>query len=353
MLSEPAEHDGILGEALVEVNEPVATGAAEAMIFRHYGLRCRAKGLSGEKDSNFHVADETGRQFLFKVVHGSEDRLITNLQTQALLHVAQRDPDVPIQRVIPALSGEAEVEGDGSRMIRLVTFMPGVLQRHATPSRAQRENVGAALARLQVALADFRHPAEDHRLAWDLKHVSDLRPLAASIPRADDRAILETILDRFDAEVAPRLTEARSQAVHNDLNGDNVVVDASDVETVTGILDFGDLVRTPLVIDVAVAAAYQLSTDGDPLEGALDLIRGFTAIRPLESGELDVLFDLILARMVLRISITEWRAARFPENSAYILRNTPLAWAQLKHLVSLPRRGAIEAIVNASNLRSR
>ena len=42
---------------------------------------------------------------------------------------------------------------------------------------------------------------------------------------------------------------------------------------------------------------------------------------PLQAAELDILFDLIATRMVLTVAITGWRAARYPENAAYILRN--------------------------------
>jgi hypothetical protein len=39
---------------------------------------------------------------------------------------------------------------------------------------------------------------------------------------------------------------------------------------------------------------------------------------------------------VARIIISEWRAERFPENRAYVLRNTPRAWEHLHRLLSIP-----------------
>ena len=48
----------------------------------------------------------------------------------------------------------------------------------------------------------------------------------------------------------PRL---RAQVVHNDLAPTNVLVD--DRLAVTGIIDFGDLTRTALICDLAIAAA--------------------------------------------------------------------------------------------------
>lgn len=341
----------VLGDALVAAARAVTVEAAEELLARRYGLRSTVTPLAGEKDSNFHVSAADGQEFLLKIVHGGEDKAIVKLQTLALLHIADRDPDMPVQRIVRTLDGapdfEATFESGPTRMVRLVTFMTGALQRNTRPNREQRENVGSALARLQLALADFRHPAEDHKLVWDLKHADELRPLTAAVQDADDRVLLEQILDRFETHLRPQLDRARVQAVHNDLSSDNIVVDERDPTTVRGILDFGDLVRTPVAVDVAVAAAYQLTGLKAPLEGALDLIRGFHRVRALEPAEVDMLFDLILTRMVVRIAITEWRAARFPENREYIVRNTPLSWDQLRALSALPRLAAVDRIKSA------
>ncbi|MNH41285.1 hypothetical protein D3C79_1027540 [compost metagenome] len=58
---------------------------------------------------------------------------------------------------------------------------------------------------------------------------------------------------------------------------------------------------------------------------------------PLTDEEVDVFYDLLMVRMVLRLTLTEWRAARFPENSEYILRNTPRTWTQFEQLRSMSR----------------
>lgn len=107
-------------------------------------------------------------------------------------------------------------------------------------------------------------------------------------------------------------------------------------QPVAGIIDFGDVTVTALVSDVAIAAACQLSGEPDLLGPALDLISGYHAITPLTGGELDLLAELMLARILARIVISEWRAARFPANRVYILRNTPKAWEHLSRLLSIP-----------------
>jgi Aminotransferase class-III len=74
---------------------------------------------------------------------------------------------------------------------------------------------------------------------------------------------------------------------------------------VCGILDFGDVTVTALVNDVAIAVANQLGDDADLLGPTLDLIAGYHATTPLTAGELGLLPDLILGRIVARIIISD------------------------------------------------
>ncbi|RUX22545.1 phosphotransferase [Mesorhizobium sp. M7A.F.Ca.US.011.01.1.1] len=319
-----------------------------------YGLNVEAQRLSGEKDSNFHVTDEDGNEFLLKIVNPGEDPAVTNMHTASLQHIERVDPGMPIQRVVPNLVGRPEFildyrPGD-SRTVRLVTFTKGVLQRKTPQTPDQRHNIGVMLARLQEALVDFHHPAENHYSTWDLKNILSLNEMFDDIKDGMRRTELLRWVDLFRAEVLPRVTHLRAQVVHNDLNSDNVIVDTVDTDKVAGIIDFGDMVRTPVVFDVAVAAAYQLTESETPLDDACDFLRGFHSRRPLLPAEIDILFTPIVARMVTRIAITEWRAGRFPENRKYILRNTPLAWRQFHRLAQIPHAQATDQVARALSL---
>lgn len=341
----------ILGEALLAGTPVIAVAAAEELVARRYGIRGRARRLAGEKDSNFLIRQGDGRGVLLKIVHPGEDRAVTAMQTSAFLHVARVDPDLPVQRVIPTVSGEHDFRtgfADGTeRAVRLVSFAEGVLQGRSAPSAAQRRNIGAALARLQRALQGFSHPADSYTLVWDLKHAAALRPALQAFSDPGERAMLHRGFDAFEERLAPRLTGLRTQVVHNDLNGGNVVVDEADPTRVRGLLDFGDMVRTAVAIDVGVGAAYQLSAGDDPLSGALDFLEGFAGVKTLQAEETDLLFDLIVMRLVVRLVILTARAAETPEKRHDLLRDTPLAWAQLRRLTALPRQRAVDAIGQA------
>jgi Ser/Thr protein kinase RdoA (MazF antagonist) len=67
------------------------------------------------------------------------------------------------------------------------------------------------------------------------------------------------------------------------------------------------------------------------------MIAAYHAVLPLEPAEFSVLFDLIATRMAMTVVISSWRAAHYPANRNYILRNNAAAWARLQRMVKLSR----------------
>ena len=103
------------------------------------------------------------------------------------------------------------------------------------------------------------------------------------------------------------------------MNLGNVLMDKTHPDRISGLIDFGDLIKSPLIIDLAIAAAYQLSDGDDPLAGALPMIAGYNAIRPLQGIELELLIDLIKTRLITSLLIGSYRSILFPENRKYLL----------------------------------
>ena len=80
------------------------------------------------------------------------------------------------------------------------------------------------------------------------------------------------------------------------------------------------------------------------------MIAAYHAVLPLEPAEFSVLFDLIVTRMVMTIVISSWRAARYPANRNYILRNNAAAWARLQRMAALSRDHAAVQIQRACDV---
>jgi Ser/Thr protein kinase RdoA (MazF antagonist) len=324
---------------------PTALSVEDAVALAHsaFGIYGNAHPLKSERDQNFLLSGEGGR-FLLKITNPAEDRSVTNFQTAALLHVATVDPDLPVPRLLPDRQSRHEhvftPAGGQPRVARLLSFLPGVIATLVPASAALRQSIGGMLARFDRALAGFSHPAQDHELSWDIMHTGRLRPLLAEIEDRDRRARVESVLDYFEMRAAPALAGMRWQVIHNDLSLFNVLVDKDAPSHVAGVLDFGDMVRAPLINDLAVASSYHFRAQGDPLAPIIDLVGAYHAGQPLQVGECDLLYDLIATRLSVTVLITESRAKRHPENRDYILKNHPAAILGLRRLQEITREDA-------------
>ena len=61
----------------------------------------------------------------------------------------------------------------------------------------------------------------------------------------------------------------------------------------------------------------------------LPFVAAYHAVLPLTPQELDVLFDLMQARLMMVVAISGWRARRYPDNAPYLVRNNAASWARL------------------------
>jgi len=327
--------DGSSGDVARLTPSAAVTAAHAAQALRScFGLTGRLDRLPGEADDNFALRTADGRRYVVKFAHLRADPEVVSVQVRILKHLESVAAGLPVPRVVPAVDRRSwTVVPAGplrGRVVHVLSYLDGQLLRSVTTSAALRRALGESLAALGQALRTFDDPLVHRPLLWDIGQLPQVRPLLAELPSTAGTARLDEQLSRFTAEVAPRLAAQRHQLVHNDFSPDNVLISA-DARRVAGVIDFGDVTVTALVNDVAIAAAYQLS--GDDLIGpALDLISGYHATTPLTADELNLLPELIGARILARIVISEWRATRFPENRTYILRNTPRAWEHLDRL---------------------
>lgn len=311
----------------------------------HWGLAGRLSPLTSERDLNHRLSALSGR-YTVKLANAAEPLGMTDFQTRALLHVAAADPGLPAPRPVPMQDGGLWLDLPEGRL-RVLTWLEGRPMADTPRSPAQARATGAALARLARALAGFRHPEAGHVLLWDIRQVPLLGRLVPGLPDAALRAEAEAFIADFTFRVAPALERMPAQVCHSDFNPHNLLTDPADPAMVTGIIDFGDMVQTARICDVAIAAAYQVDP-ADPLPGLQALLAGYTATLPLARDEIALLFDLIQARAITTLVIAGWRAARYPGNAAYILRNTRAARTALDALAGLGRERVTRALAEAS-----
>ncbi|MCB8873869.1 phosphotransferase [Acidisoma silvae] len=332
----------LIGAAAAVLASPVPTvtaDEAEAAFRTLWGKDGTAAALHSERDRNFRMTTPGGDSFILKFTNAGEDPQVTDFQTKALMHVGSADPTLPVQRIVPTQDGIliARITGTDGRPlpIRLFTWLDGDLLAHRILQPEGLFSIGRSLARVARALTGFSHPAaEAHPLLWDMQHAASLRPLLPMIPDDGARAWVSVLLDRFETRVLPVIPVLPRGVIHNDLTGSNMLMDG---ETVSGILDFGDLVSAPIVQEIGVTASYHLDlVDGaDLFAPLLHLLTGYETVRPLSELEASVLFDLISTRLALRALIPAWRTTLYPENRDYLMRNAGRAWQVMQRVAEM------------------
>ncbi|MEO7016959.1 MAG: phosphotransferase [Leifsonia sp.] len=334
--------DAVASESgLLAPQSQLADSAVLQLLEQFYGLKGKVVRIPTEKDETFRLRSG-GDAYLVKISPSDEDPMIVQLQTACMEHLERTAPELPVQRIVRSLDGDSEVlvptpVGPFDQVLRVMRFLPGQLLANDTPSPAQLGLVGSSLGRLTLALQGFDHPRADRMLLWDLKHFSRLRPLLDHVHDRTRRSLAADIFDRFDQCVAPLLDTLTTQVIHGDFSPFNVLVNTSSPDYVTGIIDFGDVVRTPVIFDISVTMANLLGTDPDsPWERALHVLEGYRSTRPLPVHELEALTVTAPARLLLRALITEWRAIRLPDRRDYLLSHSKPDWDRLASTAALP-----------------
>lgn len=293
----------------------LAATAVAGVVWAQFGLRGELVPLVSERDLNFELRSEDGGKCAVKITSILEAPETTAFHTALLRHLQSAD-GIRTPRVLPALDGQPLVEiasDDGLHTLRVVTWVQGEQLENLDLDVILARRFGAALADLDLALRGLSHAGDRPVLPWDLQRVPELRELTGHIGDESTRAAVMTAIDDFDRNVVPACRGLRTQVIHGDANPGNVLVSDEGF----GFIDFGDSIRAPLIMDVAIAASYLRSLGGDPLELIAPFVAGYRSRWPLEATEIALLFDLVRARLAATITLLYWRQSARSESDAY------------------------------------
>ncbi len=337
--------------AVIESENPrLGEGEVREMLRAHYGLEAELESLVSERDQNFRLRCDDGRQFTLKITNAAEDPVATDFQIQALIHLesylARHECPINVPRILRTTDGRAAlpVTSAGEQHVaRVVTFLAGIPLGDSPASPILFRRLGVYLAHLGMALHGFDHPGSDHGLLWDMQQALALRRILEHVPDLDLRQRIARTLDEFEADALPHFKDVRSQVIHSDFNPQNILLDPDDRSSVAGVIDFGDMLKAPLIVDAAIGASYLHVMEGNPLAGIAEFLFGYHSVTPLEISEIDMLFDLIKTRLAASITILSWRAVLRGANDPYLaggVASEGNAAEFLKVLLELPRENA-------------
>ena len=308
--------------------------AVASIIKENYGLEATVVQLPGELDLNYYLHTADQKAYIFKIANLAEQRINLELQNSLINHLVSRKFGLTISSLVHAKDGEEIISVQTSngkvRMARLLTWVEGRVFAEANPHSALLlERLGEMCGKLCHSLSDFDHPNAHRFMKWDPAQTEWIKPHLSKFGAARSE-LVTYFYQLFERDVIPAFPTLRKSVNYNDANDYNVLVslDIKDPH-VPGVIDFGDVVYTHTINELAIALAYAVMNKPDPLEAACHVVRGFHQAYAITEEELSVLFTLVAARLLISVTCSELNRMEHPEN-VYLQISDKSAWELLE-----------------------
>jgi len=292
-----------------------------------YGLEdSKVKKLDGYASINYHIETKTDQYVLKHYLDPLELDLIEG--EEAILKSISSN----LPFMLPASKKALHIQEDQS-FTRLLDFIPGSFLSEVKQTGALLYNFGESIGYLNRALQGKRNPAiEGRKLFWDMQHCLLNRSKINYIQEASRRKLVTYFFDLFEHKILPVQPYLRYSIIHGDLNDNNVLVQD---DKISGFIDFGDIAYSPLVNEIAIAMTYvMLANERDPFEKAIQVLKGYHTIIPLQQKEIELIYYLIPTRLSVSVCNSAEAQAKGGDTE-YILISEKPAWRLLNHWISL------------------
>ena len=301
---------------------PIDVDEAATIARDLFGREGKVRELGSNQDRNYRVDAPEGR-FVLKIANPGWERVALEAQNAAMAHLAACGLAFAVP--VPAVSPNGNLDRAADPRRRDLR-RPARHLRRGRPARCDAVPVGEALravgriaAQTTDALIDFSHPGTDRTIQWDLRLA---RPVVEALDhwvredarRAQARRLLETA----EATLDPLRDVLPQQVVHADITDYNVMAtrDRAGRMMPTGLIDFGDLMSTWRISDIATAVqSLVLGQPTRALEVAIEVTRGFHDVLALSDDEIAAVWPLILARASVCAVCEEQQAILEPDNA--------------------------------------
>jgi 4-aminobutyrate aminotransferase-like enzyme/Ser/Thr protein kinase RdoA (MazF antagonist) len=299
-------------------------------ILRHlladYKLSGELTVLDSYRDQNLLLKTADNRFFVVKISNSAESELELDLQNSAMTRLWHKK--LPVSRAVSnthrMLISKFRVDEQKEFCLRVLTFVPGTFYAQlAVCSHDEKlwRSLGDFVACTSNALVDFRHAAAGRYLDWDLAQGYLICQTKKQLLSTENRRLVEYFLKYYHQHTLARLPELPQSIIHGDMNDHNVLVD--DDHNIAGLIDFGDVVLSHTINELAIACAYALMGLNNPLEALIVIVASYHEKRPLIAAELEVLYSLIALRLCTTVCNSALAIENEPNNEYLLISVEP------------------------------
>jgi len=322
---------------------------AETLARDTFDFDGRATPLPSYQDQNFRIQTSDGLRAVLKVSNAEDSAAKLDCQSEVMRTLTEAGLPVP------SVMGQTTIQSAGqTHHVRLVSWLEGTPLALANPITPEMERAcGTLLGRMDTLLTDFQHEGAEYYFEWDLAHAETTITEHMEGLSAEDRLLIENVLDLYRHVVAPVWKDLPLAVIHNDANVYNIMVGSTlnDPRSISGLLDFGDVIHTARVSNAAICGASLAPYRADPMDALCEVVRGYHRECPLSEKELEVFFALACTRLAVNVCMSAARYRLEPEND-YLTVHAAGAWTCLRKFSEVHPRLAHYRIRDAAGFEA-
>jgi ethanolamine-phosphate phospho-lyase len=304
------------------------------------------KKLNGYENVNYLLKTDSGK-FIFKTYVYSKDMLALIEAENTVLNALENPNTFP--EPISFKNGsllKIAIINNTKTICRVLTFLEGEFLGDIKHTPSLIESIGRFAAELDLQFLKLNnYVLKARQWEWDLQYLSLNKKYSYAIESASDRNLVSYFFQQYDLHVTPIIPELRKSIIHNDVNEWNILIKNNSV---SGLIDFGDLAHSPLINELAIAITYACYDKDDPLEWAIYLIKGYHNVLPLEKKELDILYYLIAGRLCMSVCNSA-HAKKVDQENRYASSSEKNAWRMLYRWLTINPIKAKNEFYKAAN----
>ena len=274
------------------------------------------------------------QRFVIKISNTAESKLELEMQNAAMLHLAQHG--LPVPQVIASHDNELITTiSDNNQQtfhLRVLSFVEGVFYSELDENQHQEtlwSNLGLFIGKLQHAFSNFQHQGAYRYLDWDLSHGYAICHAKKQHLNRAQSELVKHFLTLYQIQTLPRLSELPRSIIHNDLNDHNVLLD--EQLRLSGLIDFGDMVHSQTINELAIACAYALMGQEHPIVALKSIVASYHQVSPISELEIELLPSLIALRLCTSVCNSA-EAIKQEPNNEYLMVSAKPAWQLLHQL---------------------
>ncbi len=316
----------------------ITLSQAEKLVQSYYSIEGTASSLVGYADLNVKITTDK-EIFLLKISDSEvlEDQL--DLQVKILLHLAKKQLSFAIPNVVCTDKEKfyIHVELDGSKKkIRLYSWVPGSMIGDLTSRTVDLlEDWGMICGEMSKALQDFDHKGAHRFDPWSPVESLYSKKYFDYIKGEDRKVKAMYFWNLFEEKLLPKISQLRKSVNHSDAHDQNILIHHPESGgKLYGVIDFGDVVFSPTISELAIACAYAAMRTLHPEKAIFSMVRGYHSVYPLEEIEMEILYPLICGRLMIMIAHSAYNGEVNPEND-YLTISENAAWDLIDKLYTI------------------